>query len=697
MGAEARAVRRVTPLRQLGIRAQVGAVHVLGGIVALSFLFRLVAGWLRATPAYFADEYIYAELGRSIAETGRPLIRGTAAHFPALLHPILTAPAWLFEDVEVSFRVVQTIGALAMSLAAVPVFFLCRRLALTDGWALAIAFFAVAVPDLLYASWIVAEPVAYPLALGALLAGTAALARPSRGSQVAFVVLAGLATFARIQFIVLPLAFVAALALVGLRERRLRSALREQVLVLGLFGAVLVGGLATGPGRMLGYYHGVLDLRFGVDSLLTWLGSQSLVLAYASGWVLVPGALLGLVLALWRPVSRTELAFASLALFLTLGLLFEGALYAASGGNRVQERYFFYALPLVAIFFVLYARRGWPHRLAHVLIAAGLVTVAARVPLSGFAAAEGKTNSPLLLVTGVVERAVGDVGLASLLFAAGAALASLVALIVMVRLDARAQVVLALATVACIAASVVVVVNDHRNTTQVRQIILPGNPSWIDASGIENVAFLQTPLGNRGFATEQLFWNRSVEDLLVLPETTPVDAFSFDLVEIASDGSLLIGSQPVERPLAVEAYGTTLRFHGATTVARSAVYRLVVPEDRQRLALYMPGRHWDGWLAPRGEIRLWPETGSDLAGWLTFELSVPADADGARVFFGASELTLAPGAERAVRLAVCSAGEWRVPYQASFTGTVGDRLVSVQATEPVYRADPSACVSSAAS
>ena len=55
----------------------------------------------------------------------------------------------------------QAIGAL-MSLAAVPVFFLCRRLALTDGWALAIAFFTVAVPDLLYASWIVAEPVAYP-------------------------------------------------------------------------------------------------------------------------------------------------------------------------------------------------------------------------------------------------------------------------------------------------------------------------------------------------------------------------------------------------------------------------------------------------------------------------------------------------------------------------------------------------------
>jgi hypothetical protein len=186
-------------------------------------------------------------------------------------------------------------------------------------------------------------------------------------------------------------------------------------------------------------------------------------------------------------------------------------------------------------------------------------------------------------------------------------------------------------------------------------------------------------------------WNRSVEDLLVLPETTPVDAFSFELVRIASDGSLLVGSKPLERPLAVEAYGTTLSFRGVRTVARSAVYRLLVPEGRPRLSLYMPGRHWDGWLAPRGEVRLWPDPGAQLAGRLTFELTVPAEADGALVSFGAEEFRLAPGSTRAVELAVCSTGEWRTPYQASFTGTVGDRLVSVQATEPVFRSDASAC------
>ena len=109
-------------------RLEVGAGVALAGIVAASFLLRTAAGWLRATPVYFPDEYIYAELGRSIAESGRPLVRGVTASFPALLQPIITAPAWLFEDVEVSYRLVQATGALLMSLAAVPVFFLARRL-----------------------------------------------------------------------------------------------------------------------------------------------------------------------------------------------------------------------------------------------------------------------------------------------------------------------------------------------------------------------------------------------------------------------------------------------------------------------------------------------------------------------------------------------------------------------------------------
>ena len=152
-------------------------------LVGASFVVRTALAWLRATPALFPDEYIYSSLGRSLAESGRPLIRGGSAHFPALLQPILTAPAWLIGDVGVAFRVVQTISALAMSLAAIPVYLLAIRLGLSRRVALALAALAVLVPDLMYASFVTSEPFAYPLVLATVAAASFALAQPTRRTQ----------------------------------------------------------------------------------------------------------------------------------------------------------------------------------------------------------------------------------------------------------------------------------------------------------------------------------------------------------------------------------------------------------------------------------------------------------------------------------------------------------------------------------
>jgi hypothetical protein len=88
-------------------RAGLAAWPLLAALVALSVGVRTALGWLRETPIYLGDEYLYAELGRSIAETGRPLVRGAASDFPALLQPIVTAPAWLFGDVGTSYHLVQ--------------------------------------------------------------------------------------------------------------------------------------------------------------------------------------------------------------------------------------------------------------------------------------------------------------------------------------------------------------------------------------------------------------------------------------------------------------------------------------------------------------------------------------------------------------------------------------------------------------
>ena len=158
--------------------AAIPARYALAGIVALSFVVRLAAVTAHATPLYFPDEYIYGSLARSLAESGKLVIRGQAAHFPALLEPLLAAPFWLFHDPMLAYRLTLGLNALAMSLAAIPVYLLARRLGLGAGLALGAAALAVASPDLLFASFVLADPIAYPLVLTALYLGVRALEKP---------------------------------------------------------------------------------------------------------------------------------------------------------------------------------------------------------------------------------------------------------------------------------------------------------------------------------------------------------------------------------------------------------------------------------------------------------------------------------------------------------------------------------------
>jgi hypothetical protein len=688
----ARTADRAQAPRAVLARAGTRAAPLLAALVAASFVLRLVLGWLRATPTFFADEYIYAELGRSLAETGRPLIRGVSASFPALLQPLVTAPAWLFEDVETSFRLIQFMGALAMSLAAVPVFLLARRLGLGTGVSFAVATLALVVPDFVYASWVLAEPFAYPLALGTVAVGTVALARPSLRLQLAFLALAGLATFARVQFAVLPLCFLAAVLLVGFRERRVRATLREQVLVLAAVALPALAFVVAGPGRVLGFYEGILDLDVASPEMAKWFGLDAMLLGYAAGVVLAPGAVLGLWLALRRPRSREELAFGALALPFVLALLVAAAAYGL-GGDRIQERYFFYAVPLVGILFALYASRGWPHRLAHGVLAAGVVLLAARVPLSGYSAADGKTNAPTLFATARLEQALGDVATASLVLALGVTLLVAVLVLASRRPGTATPLALGLALAVSAATYAGAVSYNLANAERTRTDVLGPQPSFVDASGIEDTAMLLTRSSERGVASEYLFWNRSIEAVYLLPGAEPPDSFAVTRVTVARDGTLLADGRPVTRPLAADGFSDTLRFRDSDEIATSPAFTLLASPGPQRLDLYAPGRFADGWLGLRGSFQLWPET---AAGLLTFALTGPEGAPPVAVELEppglpAREVIVQPGRSSQVSVPVCATGPWSMAFVAPSTGAVGGRYVSVQASEPVYRPDPDAC------
>jgi hypothetical protein len=680
-----RAFLRVTPAQAVAL------------VVAASVIGRTFAGWLRATPMYFPDEYIYSEVGRSIADHGRPLVRGASAHFPALLQPLLTAPAWLTDDVMTSFRAIQLINAVAMSLGAVVVYRLARRLDVNPWLGVGLAAFAVAIPDLLYAGWILADPLAYPLVLASVAAATATLDRPTRRSQVAFVAFAGLATIARIQFVVLPVCFVATLILLSFRERRLKQGLREQKFALGLLAAGLVLVLVAGPKSVLGYYDSVTGLHLSPLPILRWMGSDGMLLLYSSGWVLVPGALIGLALALWKPRSRAEFGFAAFSSLLALAVVFEAALYAANGADRIQERYFFALLPLVAILFVLYASRGFPHRVAHALGAGAAIAISARLPLSGFAAADGKSNSPLLFAVGYLEQTVGDVGLASLLIAGIVAVLSIgAALLVYFRPRVAAPILVGVAVAAGTVASFGAATYGNRVAGSVYDNVLWPDPSYVDHANLGSVALVETPWNDRGLATEQLFWNRSLDRLLLLPDATPPDAFGAEQqATLGADGSILVAGQPFNGPMLVDAYSATTEFRGATQVARTRIYRLLQPTTTPRLSLYVTSRFYDGWLGPTGKIQLWPEQGEKLAGHLRVAFSLPAGLSATTMELtspgGSRKVDVVPGKSVTVTMPVCSSGSWAATFDGPVSTNFGDRLVTVRSTKPAYTPDPSAC------
>ncbi len=673
----------------------------LVAIVGASFVLRTAVAWLRSTPALFPDEYIYASIGRSLAESGRPLIRGGPAHFPALLQPIVTSPAWLIGDVGVAFRLVQSIGALAMSLAAVPVYLLARRLGLSGRIALVLSAFAVLVPDLLYASFISSECLAYPLLLTSVYAATRALSRPTRRAQLLFVAAAGLTTLARVQFAALPVVFALATVAVGIREHRVKAALREQALALGIFAVAATGALAAGPSSVFGVYRWLFGFHAGALGIAHWGALDAMTVAYAAGWVIIPGALLGLWLALSHPRTREELAFGVIVALLIAALLFEAGLLQASlsVGQEIQERYVFYAVPLLGLCFALYASRGWPLRLPHLALAAGLVLVSVRMPLSAYARATTADGSPVLFAVYWLTGKLGGPGVAASVVVAAVGLMSAVAVLASRRPRIGTPVVLGLAVLAVGAASAGAVALDIQSTVSLKKTYLPSDPSWVDRAGVGHVTLLQSFSGVRAISLQELFWNRSITRVALLPGAARLDSFRADRVHVGGDGSMTSSGGPLDGPLLVDTFGSTVRLRGATMLAAGPTAALWVPDgpQRPRLALYAPGRYYDGWLAAAGAIHLWPATaGGPVSGWLSLKVAAAHSLGPSKLTFvlpGGRRVTvhLQPGSPKSVRLAVCASRLTRVGFRTNRPGFVGLRAVSVKATAPIFTSSARAC------
>lgn len=640
----------VRPLALPASRARTRTWLAAGALLA-AFAGRIALAWLHVTPNYFPDEYLYAALGRSLGSLDGSTVRGGAAHFPALLEPLLAAPAWRVRDVDTAYRVVQVVHAACFTLAALPAYAIARRVGAGPRAAVAAGAGALLVPGALYTGFVLAEPVAYPLALGAVAAGIAALERPGPRTQLLFLALAGLAAFARLQLAVLPFCFVAAALALGVRERGIRRVAREQRLPLGAAALLAVAAGIAFVLRGLGYYAGATDLQFDVASF----GRNLTVLFYAGGWAVVPGALLGLALCVARGRSRAEVAFGWLTLTFGGALLLEAAVWGDT--SFVQERYLFYVLPLGLAAFCAQAARGWPLPRVQALLAGALLLLSVRVPLTQWTAPGTDDHSPFLLAVERLQLGLGT-GTAALVVAGAAALLALAAAAAPFRPRVGLPLVLVLSLAASAAGLGLATSLDHENGYRLLARYVPADRSWVDAADVGSATLLEAAGSRPSDGEEQLFWNRSLTRVAVLPAGSPPDRLAAATLSIDRAGRLHVAGRPLRGPLVVDGYASTVEVADARVVARAPHDRLVVPRGDARLRLYVIGRSHDGMLVgSRGAILFW----ADRPGTLVVRVS------GRDVRIGGTDVH----GTRVLRLPVCRAGRRVVPFEATL-----DRLAA---------------------
>jgi hypothetical protein len=592
---------------------------VLATIVLGSFAARLFAAFAHPTPQYFQDEYVYPALARSIAH-GELTIRGGSAHFPALVDPLLTAVAWLPNDPEIGYRATQGIHALAMSLAAVPVYLLGKRLALPVRDRLLAAAATVALPSFVFSAYVTADAVGLTIALCAILAGVVALERPTARTQSLFLGVAVVATLTRVQYVFIPAAFLVAILVV--ERGRIRTAARTFRPTLLVLAGLAATAVAAGSGRVIGIYSGVFE--FGIDpiDIGRWVSVDAYLLALATGIVIVPGAIGGLAGALSARAGRAERGFATLAIVSILALLGEAAVFSANGTHGFLERYLMLAGPLLILGLCLVTRsaRG---RIFGMAAGAVLLVAVMRIPLSGYAADAGKRDSPLLSGVFWLEGHLG-LGEGARLFAVAAAAVILCAILVLRSSSAAVPVTLVIAIGAAVATSYAGTAYDVTRAQAARETFLPADRSWVDHAAVGPTTMLVASGANPPVASTHLFWNTSLERVALLEDAQRIDSFDHSQARIAADGTVEIDGRPMMGPVLVEEYGAAAQLDHARLITRTTGTSLWQPAAQVRLAILDEGRYLDGWLGYRSRIRTWPSDEGTRA-TMRFTLSLPAD------------------------------------------------------------------------
>jgi hypothetical protein len=540
----------VTTLRALGDVATRHAALVVGVLVVLSTVFRLGLALLWDVPWIAPDEMIYGLVGESLWETGQLSIRGISTPYYSLLTPALVGLPLTLDDRQTGVALAQALQALAMSLAAVPVYVWGRRLA-GPGWGLVAATLAVVPPALSYGGLLMTEALFYTATVVALLALARVLEAPSLEWQGLFLLAVSLAAAVRLQaLLLLPVLLVAA----GLDAWLARSTttLRRLAPTLAIVGVGTLGlvVLSLTGSDLLGAYGELAEAAPASSSLLPQLAWHSAgVVILTLGLPLLATATL-VAMGGWRgEEDRRVRAFLAVATAYTALLVGQVSLFAVDYLDHVSERYLITTLPLLVLGLVVWLARGAP-RPAVVAVPLGVAAVllVATVPPERVGNASAAHDALTVLP---LARALEPAGEELRVLLVLAAIAVTAAFLFLPR--RLLPVALTVLTVAFVATSVAGAREMDELSALERAHDIGDEPTetWVDDADAGETLLFNTGEQPLTAIPRLTFWNRAIEELVRL-SGVPEQALPEIPVDIRRDGALTDSSlAEVTAPYAV--------------------------------------------------------------------------------------------------------------------------------------------------
>ncbi len=337
-----------------------GAIVLLAAAITGVFAVQIVG--------YEPDEVGYTHLAMGIAHSLSPItFRDGGAQRLNQLYPLLIAPIWGPFGNVTAFRIAHVWNVLLMATAAIPTYLLAREL-VRARWAAYLAAALVALTPWVTLSLAeLTEVAAFPACAWALLAMQRSLAQPRWRRDLLALAAIALASYGRLQLLVLAPVLVVAMLLhelgyvlaadggrrAALREAFARMARRHTP--LSAFGVVglLVGVPLLLSGRLasaVGFYGDTLS--GATLNGATFAMARNYLVFIALGLGALPAALaFGFIgESLLAPVSRAAHAFASLAIVTIVALTVQVAEVTVRFDEGVlQERYLFYIVPLLVV------------------------------------------------------------------------------------------------------------------------------------------------------------------------------------------------------------------------------------------------------------------------------------------------------------------------------------------------------------